>query len=324
MLGSRLLCRVWAARAHAAQFEHKKATDGMEADSAEIASRLDEINVRLARLESLAQGGRAVNVGNGRLLVRCDIGFVRAIYFVDADDLLIVPNLIADGVYEPEVSRFVVANVKETDHCLDVGANFGYYTCIMAKRAWKGRVVAVEADPQTWLLLRDNIYANWCERVASALNIAAADRVGMLRLFRRKSRSGNTSIIEIDSEALAAYGEPPATPFSIESMPIDSLLPKFDGRIDIVKIDVEGAEPLAFRGVSQTVGSNRLIKFVVEWSPGQMQAAGFDVGNFVDEVEKLGLQPHLISGEHLSRISWSDLRSADYFSAVVLARQPLE
>ncbi len=324
MFGSRLLSRLWAARAHATKFERKKATEGMEVVSAEIVSRLDEINVRLARLESLAQGGRAVNVGNGRLLVRCDIGLVRTIYFVDADDLLIVPNLIADGVYEPEVSRFVVANIKETDHCLDVGANFGYYTCIMAKLAWKGQVVAVEADPQTWILLRDNIYGNWCERVASALNVAVADRVGMLRLFRRKLRSGNTSIIELASETLAAYGEPPATPFSIESMPIDSLLPKFNGRLNIVKIDVEGAEPLVFRGVSQTVDSNPLIKFIVEWSPSQMQDAGFDVGNFVDELEKLGLQPHLISAGRLAKIPWSDLRSADYFSAVVLARQPLE
>ena len=57
----------------------------------------------------------------------------------------------------------------------------------------------------------------------------------------------------------------------------NDLLPKLDGRVDFMKIDVEGCEPLAFRGAKELIASNRQLKIVMEWSPGQIRSAGFDV-----------------------------------------------
>lgn len=289
----------------------------------EIIARLDEIGARLSKLEQLSRGGVAVYVGGNRLLVRCDAGQLRTIYFVEADDKLIVPNLIAEGIYEPEVTRFMEANIRQSDHCLDVGAHFGYYTCIMAKLAWKGRVLAVEPDHTAYLLLRDNIYANWCESITSALNVAIAGKAGSLTLFRRNLRSGNTSIANFNPQAAEELGEPPPTPLDVVAMPIDSLLPRMGGRIDIIKIDIEGAEPLAFRGLSQTLKANPGIRIIMEWSPDQVRTAGFDVAAFTNEIATLGLIPHVISQERAVPVSWNDLLSTPYLSGVVFSMRPL-
>lgn len=284
-----------------------------------ILAKLEEISADLARLERISRGGDAVYVGNNRLLVRCIASRLRTIYFVEADDKLIVPNLVADGVYEPEVTKFMEANIRPTDHCLDVGAHFGYYTCIMAKLAWRGRVLGVEPDPVTYALLRDNIYANWCESITSAINAAVAAEAGNLKLYRRNTRSGNTSIVELNPAAVTALGEPPPTPINVESIPIDGLLPRMDGRIDILKIDTEGAEPLVFRGMAETLRANPSLRIIMEWSPGQIKAAGFDVAEFVDEIDTLGLAPHLISGLNAVVVSWQQLLLTPYLSGVVFA-----
>jgi FkbM family methyltransferase len=291
-------------------------------DSNRIFAKLDEINARLLRIERHAAAGHAVNVGNGRLLVRCETGAVRTVYFVEADDRLIVPNLFADGAYEPGVTRFVQSQVKVTDHCIDVGANFGYYTCIMAKIAWQGRILALEADPQTFQLLQDNIFINWCHPLAIAFNVAAADGVGQLHLYRRHTRSGNTSIVDIGESSAAALGEPPPTRFTVQSTHLDGVLDHMQGRVDLVKIDIEGAEPLAFRGVAETIRLNPGITFIIEWSPGQMQAAGFDVNAFADDLAGLGLSPAIIRDDGTTEdIGWDALHSSAYFSGVALSRR---
>jgi len=280
------------------------------------------VKARLERLERLAHGGHATYVGNNRVLAKTVIADQVLSFLLEADDRLIVPRVITHGDHEPEVTRYLVSTVRRTDHCLDVGANFGYFTCLMAKLAEQGRVIAVEPDPAVYALVRDNIYINSFQAVAAALNAAAADGPGRLTLYRRMTRSGNTSIIPIpaDSEWIRSLGEAPAAPFEVDCLSVDDLLPRFDGRLDVIKIDVEGAEPLVFRGMSETLAANPKLKIVMEWSPGQMRDAGFDVGDFLNELDRLGLQAGVINSrgriERLPRVE--ALRDHAYHSGVLL------
>jgi FkbM family methyltransferase len=286
-----------------------------------IESKLSEISERLSRLETLSRGGRSTYLGGGRLLVRCDLDAVRTMYIVDAEDRLIMPNLVADGLYEPLVTKFICNSIREDYHCLDIGANFGYYSCLMAKLAWHGRVMAIEADPKTWSILRDNTYINWCERVVLLENVAITDKVGQATLYRREKRAGNTSMTPPHPEVLIKSGEPPAEEFTIECAPIDSLLDKMSGRVDLVKIDIEGAEPLAFRGVSETVRLNPRVRFVVEWSPSQIMDAGFNVQEFVHSIDDLGLRPWILEVNKNTPVSFDELITIPYQSGVLLSTE---
>lgn len=275
-----------------------------------------ELSGRLARLESAQVGGRAVYVGDGRLLTKAHpFGLL---YYVEANDRLIVPKFVMDGIFEVDVTHFLRKHVAPDSICVDVGANFGYYTCIMARLAHQGRTTGIEADPKIFALARDNVFINWMEGRATVKNLAAADRVGEIQLYRRVGRSGNTGVIQLSDDALAQMGEPPQEPFTVRCSTLDE---EFPGRVDFLKIDVEGAEPLVFRGAAKLIANNPGIHIVMEWSPEQLKHAGFDIGDFVGELSSMGLQPSILDyeGEPMET-TWPTLLEKPYCNTVLRRR----
>ena len=281
-----------------------------------IRAALADISARLSNIEAAQHGARAVYVGNGRILTKSDL--FGLLYYVEADDRLIVPKFVMDGIFEADVTHFLRRNVAPDSVCVDIGANFGYYTCIMARLAHQGRTTGVEADPKVFEFARDNVFINWLESRATVKNFAAADREGELELYRRVGRSGNTGILRLTAERLAQLGEPPQEPFTVRCSTLDH---EFPGRVDFLKIDVEGAEPLVFRGASQLVANNPGIRIVMEWSPDQLKHGGFDIGEFVQELSAMSLQPAILDYEGVPvKSSWAELKDKPYCNTVLTRR----
>jgi FkbM family methyltransferase len=279
---------------------------------------VDPIDRRLARLEWLSHGGKAVHLGNGRVLTKVSIGSWNLGYLVEAEDLLLTPHLIIDGYHELDLTNYFIKNIRPRDHCIDVGANYGYFTCIMARWAATGKTIALEPNRKVFELLRDNIYINSLEGCASARNSAGADTAGTVTLHRRLARSGNTSIAKISDEELSSMGEPASVAFEVASLPLDALLPEFGGRVDYLKIDVEGAEPLVFRGARTLIANNTHVKIVSEWSPGQIQHAGFDIAEFTADLDALGLTAAVIATNTLEPVTWTQLLTLPYCAGILL------
>lgn len=280
--------------------------------------RIDQINSRLAELERLAHGGRGVNVGNNRLLVKATPDNANLAFLVEADDRLVVPRFFIEGKYEVEITNFFISNVKFDSNCLDVGANFGYYTCLMARRALGGKTIGIEPDQKIFELLRDNIYINGLEAMATPMHAAVAQKEGTLTLYRRLTCSGNTSVIREPKEKTQRLGEAASEPFEIRCVPLDTLLPQFHGRIDYIKIDVEGAEPLVLSGAHQAIANNPHIQIVMEWAPNQIRAAGFDIAQFTHDLASMGLCGAKLSLHDPELISWDDLLGVSYLSGILL------
>lgn len=285
-----------------------------------INKKLDQIQDKLFWIDYFSNGGRAVYVGNNRVLVKCIVYAAQIAYYVEADDLLLAPWFIVSGAYETELTNFFVPAFKPDSHCIDVGCNFGYFTCLMARFCPDGRVVGIEADARIMQLARDNVHINGFQATTEVLHAAASDREGQLTMHRRQTRSGNTSIAKAPAEFLEALGEPQSEEFTVDSVRIDSLLPKMNGRVDFIKIDVEGAEPLALRGAEQTIERNPQLQIVMEWSPGQIVGAGFDVGQFVEEIERKGFVCSRLTTAGPQAISFADLRNLSYAAGVLLRR----
>ena len=286
---------------------------------ADLGNHLDAIDARLSRLEQLAHGGKSVYIGNNRVLTKVSIRQWNIAYLLEASDLLLAPHLIVNGYHEIDLTDYFINNLRSHDNCLDVGANFGYFTCIMGRWAPQGKTIALEPDQRVFELLRDNIYINSLEGIAFPRHVAASDGEGTLRLHRRLTRSGNTSIARIDDAVLAGMGEPPSEAFDVACLPIDRLLPEFNGRIDCLKIDVEGAEPLVVRGADATIAQNPQIKIVMEWSPSQIREVGFDPGTFTTELDRLGLSAAAIATGGVEQpLTWEALLALPYHPGILL------
>lgn len=263
----------------------------------------------------------ATYVGNNRVLVGTRVGDRTIAYYVEADDRLLSPWFIVTGQFEVDLTQFFLRNLRPDSHCLDIGCNFGFYSCLMARYCPDGRVLGVEADRRIADLARDNLFINGLHGPADILWAAASDRREDLTLYRRISRSGNTSIVDVGTGFTEHLGEPPAEPFTVAGVRIDDLMAeRMHGRIDFIKIDVEGAEPLVLAGAREAIRRNPGLAIVMEWSPGQIAAAGFDVGRFVGEIAALGLRCFVLDRHAERPIDTGALATMPYQAGIVLRR----
>ena len=258
--------------------------------------------------------------GNGRVLVRTRIGGHDIAYYVESDDRVLSPWFIATGHYEADVTGYFLRHLRADSHCLDIGANFGFFACLMAKQCPRGRVLGIEPDRRIADLARDNLFANGLGGRADIICAAASHNGQGLTLYRRASRSASTSIVK-PRRADAPYGEEPvAEAFKARSVRIDDLAEGLEGRVDFVKIDVEGAEPLVLAGARETIRRNRDITIVMEWSPAQIAAAGFDVEAFAEDTTALGLQAFSLERHGEEAIEPGKLAKLPYQTGIVLRR----
>ncbi|WP_419827417.1 FkbM family methyltransferase [Sphingomonas sp.] len=283
------------------------------------AIKRNSLHAKLARIERESHGSRATYVGNNRVLVKCVAAGANIAYYVEADDKLLSPWFIITGQYEIEPTNFFLREIRHDSHCIDVGSNFGYFTCLLARFCPEGKVIGVEADRHVYELVRDNIAINGFAH-AQAVHAAAGDSDGEVTLFRRHSRSGNTSIIAADRGFTDLLGEEPAQPFTVRCVRIDDLADSIGGRVDLMKIDVEGSEPLAIAGAERTIAANPGLSIVMEWSPGQIQGAGFDVGDFLRVLEAKGLRAFELTRDAIVPLPYERLATLSYRSGIVLRR----
>ena len=188
---------------------------------------------------------------------------------------------------------------------------------MMARLCPQGYVIGIEADHHVYELTRDNIAINGF-RHARVIHAAASDLPGELTLFRRNTRSGNTSITPVDQGFTASMGELPVESFSVPTVRIDDLQSELNGRLDFIKIDVEGAEPLVISGASEVIDANDNISILMEWSPGQIQAAGFDVADFLESLAERGLTPFDLDKKGCTPLTFGQLANIPYRVGILL------
>lgn len=283
--------------------------------------RLQQIEQKLAALEAFSNGGRTTYMGDGLVLVKVIVNGMQIIYLVDAADRLIAPWFIASGLYETELTEHFARILRKDDHCLDIGANFGYFTLLFGRFCPEGKSIGIEADESSFRIARDNIHINGLAGNTSIYHSAICETERELTLFRRIGRSGNTSIFKAPQGFLDYLGEPSSVEFSVPGVSIDHFYKNFDGKLDIIKIDIEGAEPLAFTGAQSVIDSNPDLQIVMEWSPGQIQAAGFDVGEFLRKLSGMGLRFFRLDPA-LTEMSLDELLGSPFRTGILLAKKP--
>jgi FkbM family methyltransferase len=173
------------------------------------------------------------------------------------------------GVYEPPVTRIIRDALPAGGVCVDAGANWGYFTLVAAASTGpSGRVIALEPDPRMFAVLEENVRLNEFRHVMPA-RAAAAANAGPARLAGFDAGAAN--------RGTSRLGQAPSNGplFDVDCVTIDDLTSAFPG-VDVVKIDVEGAEDAVLEGMRDGLAARRYKTIVLEVHPAWLRSAGVD------------------------------------------------
>jgi FkbM family methyltransferase len=187
------------------------------------------------------------------------VRFPRFSIFASNDDLAVGHHVVSGG-YEPKIAEIFNRHVKSGMAVVDIGANIGYFTMLLASLVGpSGLVVAVEPNPENIKLLEASRRVNGFDQVL-VIQAAAGRQTGLMALNISHS-NGVTG--ELPGTADAIFAARPVPCFAL-----DAILPK-DRGIDLIKIDTEGAELNALIGFSGTIDRDGPV-IVSEFSPGML------------------------------------------------------
>ncbi len=175
------------------------------------------------------------------------------------------------GRYEPQETQLAQALLGPGMVVVDVGANWGYFTLVCAHLvADRGRVIALEPHPRLASMLADNVKENRLPQVA-VHRVAAGARSASTAFVGFDERGGNWGV------SRAAHGSDVAD-FESKTVAIDTFLDECNvGRVDLIKIDIEGAEGDAIRGMADGLVRRRYRYALVECHPAELTRIGTSV-----------------------------------------------
>lgn len=167
---------------------------------------------------------------------------------------------------------------------LDIGANIGFYSVLFAKLVGeRGKVIAFEPE--------NNIYSHLKKSVSDfpqveIYNLAVGEKSEMIPFY-------HSDLYNVDGRTYDAGGNRKKT--IVKCTSIDEHLTA-EQRIDLIKIDIQGYEYYAFKGMARTIRKARQIAILAEFWPHAMKQAGVEPQVFLGLLDDLGLRVTFDSG----------------------------
>lgn len=169
------------------------------------------------------------------------------------------------GVHEPHVMEIIRTGLRIGDVCIDVGANIGYFSMMMAKAVGStGRVIAFEPVPDTFDVLKMNASL----AAGQGLNIdarraAISSQEGELAIDRREHSTLN--------QVRALSGDVPDGENVVSCFTLTQVLEDLGltGRLGLLKVDVEGHELSVLQGGLPVLMAGRVSQMIIEVTPGE-------------------------------------------------------
>ncbi len=224
------------------------------------------------------------------------------IYLDPKDTYGVSPAIGITGLYEPEVTELFRKLLHKGMTVVDVGANIGWFTLLSASIiGTSGTVIAYEPEPDAFSLLSKSVKLNEFANV-KAIQKCVADSTRSMELYLATQNLGGHSIVsQVGNSSI-----------TVNSVTLDETLSGMGiNRIDIMKIDAEGAEPQVIKGCVSHLSDVRNI--IMEWN-GSYWATHADLlddllGQF--ELYEIVKSPFLV--KKISKMSLRSLKSTNLY-----------
>jgi FkbM family methyltransferase len=218
------------------------------------------------------------------------------------------------GAFEFGTEEYFRSIIKEGMNVVDIGANLGIYTLHALSAGCY--VYSYEPTPKIYNILLDNIGINGFEPTgrATVYNLAVSDSMGKVEFTVYENRNGHNTFFPTSNDD---------NKITVNTVCLDQHLAHLD-HIDVVKIDVEGAEPLVFKGMKEIITNNPGIQIIMEFAPSHLLRGGNDPQSFLEIIHATGLIIHLID-EQTGKISEiNDEQLCKTYSANILLSKPTQ
>lgn len=204
--------------------------------------------------------------------------------------------------HEVETTLHVQRLLKQGMVVLDIGAHVGYYSKMASQLVGDtGRVVAFEPHPRNHDYLTRNVGGR---KNVTILQVALAETEGTAELYDylMMSASGslhydenirNVQMAQVSAHDIAPRIGKDFEPkkYSVRTAPVDSLLADLGIReVHLVKMDIEGAEMGALRGMRETIKNSPQLALIMEYNPLGLKAFGHAPVAALQEVLAMGFQ----------------------------------
>lgn len=211
--------------------------------------------------------------------------------------------------YDSKETDFIKRIVQKNWTCFDIGANVGYYSLLFASLAKDGIVHSFEPLPLHYHLLNVNIFLNNFTNIIvnhcalgkqAGVSDFAVSKRGDVSSFVYTKVSPLEKIIQVSVRTLDDY---------VEEKGVE--------RIDLLKLDVEGAEKLVLEGAGGTLSKKELQPniLLVELYNSYLIKYDTSIDEIVSFLHTLGYGAFIISKQHLVPFTFKDynLRSNVFF-----------
>jgi FkbM family methyltransferase len=211
-------------------------------------------------------------VEGGSLVVR--IPSLQSSFEIDARSTLL-KRILKRGNYEPELVEIVQRYQTGERDVIDIGANIGIFTVLMAKRLKPGkRVLAIEPTPNALKALRANIARNGVDQSVVVWNGVVMDKTGDFQLETIPGKEEYSSVFGTGKSSAAEYQHgqhldawmehagiagAQSTTVKVPGETVDNLVESFKLDPGFIKMDAEGAEHLILNGATKTLQRSKPI-----------------------------------------------------------------
>jgi FkbM family methyltransferase len=202
-------------------------------------------------------------------------------------------NALIMGMFEPETTQLFKRMLAPGMTVIDVGANVGYYSLLAAQAIGStGHVWAFEPVPSTVALIHKSVDDNGCADRIQVCPCAVGASAGTARIYLGPEDSGTSNLFIPHTE----YVDVPVT--TLDTWAAAQGWPT----VDVVKMDIEGAERDALQGMPELSRRNPQMRLIVEFNPTTMQAAGVTADEFFTVLQSRGFDRIALIGKKVCRL----------------------
>jgi FkbM family methyltransferase len=199
------------------------------------------------------------------------------------------------GAFEERDLRTALASVRRGGTVVDVGANVGYYTLVLARHVGQGgHVHAFEPDPALADHLSRHVALNGLGDRVTVHRMAVGAEEGTADFLRPEG--GNRG-----AGTLVHYEDLSGESFEVEVTTLDGVARRHGlDVIDFLKLDVEGGEVDALRGAGGLLGRQAIRHVLVELNGWRLDDRGLGLDDLVGPLGRQGYELDGLNGEFLA------------------------